>query len=280
MICCLHHWKQESWVPDSAIPTRPDLGAQYPFDLLREYAQSRQHAERVRYARDAVRFALSCRIDWRVGISAGKDSTALAVLLAEEGADVRGVSVKDDLDYPGEVDYVNALGLRTSLVDILTPGTRLRDFLRSSGVSLLDDLHSRTSDLSARWFYGLLNEHRHRNKYDGVFLGLRAEESPGRAKNANQRGVVYMRSDGLTVAQPLMRWAAEDVHAFLLARDVPILPAYLCIDPGEDWRLLRKSWWVVGGGTAARGHYGWLRRWWPEQWAVACQIDPAVGAIS
>jgi hypothetical protein len=43
---------------------------------------------------------------------------------------------------------------------------------------------------------------------------------------------------------------------------------------------VRHSWWVAGGGPAAHGHYAWLRRWWPELWELATEIDPSVGWIS
>lgn len=81
------------------------------------------------------------------------------------------------------------------------------------------------------------------------------------------------------MAQPLANWSALDVHAFLAAREVPLLPVYLCVDPGADALALRKSWWVVGGGPARYGHYAWLRRWWPALWDRAVEIDPEVAAL-
>jgi 3'-phosphoadenosine 5'-phosphosulfate sulfotransferase (PAPS reductase)/FAD synthetase len=114
----------------------------------------------------------------------------------------------------------------------------------------------------------------------GVVLGLRQEESAGRRMNVATRGLLYMRASGLWVSQPIARWSTLDVHAFCAAADVPLLPVYLCVDPGADWRRLRKSWWVCGGGPARHGHYGWLRRWWPEQWRRAVEIDAQVTRVS
>ena len=82
------------------------------------------------------------------------------------------------------------------------------------------------------------------------------------------------------MGQPLANWTALDVHAFLLEREVPLLPVYLCIDPGADPFALRKSWWIAGGGPARHGHYVWLRRWWPRLWALAVEIDPLVEGVS
>lgn len=164
---------------------------------------------------------------------------------------------------------------------LLAPPVSLLAYLRATRPSLIEDLHSRTADLSARWFYGLLDEHRAQEGYGGVLLGLRAQESHGRRMNRATRGHVYQRSDGLHVGQPLADWSALDVHAYLWREQVPLLPVYLCVDPGVDALALRKSWWVCGGGPARMGgHYTWLRRWWPQCWRLAVEIDPEVATIS
>lgn len=271
-------WSGIESLPPPPWAGRAAVGELYPWAHVLEYARAPRHRRVVSEARDAIDFARDVGIDWRIGLSCGKDSTALALLCAEEGWRPRGVSVKDDLDYPGEVAYLDALSRHTGIaVDVLTPPS-LRAFLAGEGASLLDDLHGRTADLAAEHFYGLLDRHRAAAGYDGLLLGLRAEESRGRRLNRATHGDVYRRRDGLTVAQPLANWSALDVHAFLATHDVPLLPVYLCLDEGDDPFGIRKSWWLCGGGPAAHGHYGWLRRWWPEQWAAACQIDPAIGA--
>jgi hypothetical protein len=56
-----------------------------------------------------------------------------------------------------------------------------------------------------------------------------------------------------------------------------MLPVYLCLDPGMAPLKIRKSWWLAGGYAASHlGHYLWLRRWWPELWEQAAQVDPAI----
>lgn len=275
----LDRWRALSgFLPADASPAHHNLGVRYPWRDIALHTRTQALARRVDEARRVVDFALSTDHGWTLGLSGGKDSTALALLAPSLPA----VSVKDDLDYPGEVEYLRALVARTGhALRVLTPPTSLVSFLRETRPSLVEDLHGRAAELSARWFYSLLDADRIAHGYGGVLLGLRAQESRGRRLNVATHGTVYQRADGLRVAQPLANWSALDVHAYLWREGWPVLPVYLCIDPEQDPLSIRKSWWVCGGGPARRGsHYGWLRRWWPTQWRIACEIDPSVRAIS
>ena len=279
----LSRWRALSaHLPANAIPTRPDFGTRYPWRDVALHARSRELVRRVDGARRHLDAALSRDVPggWRLGLSGGKDSSALAALCA--GLQIPAMSVKDDLDYPGEREALAALTSHTGhALTILTPPVSLLAYLQTTRPSLVEDLHGRTADLSARWFYGLLDQHQATEGYGGVLLGLRAQESRGRALNRATRGPVYQRADGLHVAQPLAEWSALDVHAYLWREGIPVLPVYLCVDPGADALALRKSWWVCGGGPARNGsHYGWLRRWWPDLWRLAVEIDPEVAHLS
>ena len=280
-------WKKEiqHWVGRKALPLenrlRHGLGELYPWSVVREYSRSHQHLKRVIEARKILDEARDAQVEWALSLSGGKDSTVIAVLCAEDGWELPAVSVKDDLDFPGEHRYVNFLCSHLGLsVDILHPTVSLAKYLKEMRVSLADDLHSRVSDFSIDHFYNILARHRKLHGYDGVVLGLRAEESLGRKMNVVTKGVLYRRSDGLQVCQPLAWWTSLDVHAFLLSRRIPLLPIYMCVDDGVDPLAIRKAWWTVGGGPATRGHYAWLRRWWPDQWRVAVDIDPSVLGFS
>lgn len=271
-----------AWVGAAGVPSHPQWGALYPMRAVLVHAQTSAH----RRAVDAARRIIDARGDaaaWRVGASCGKDSTALALLLAEAGAPMTAMSVKDDLDYPGEDQYAVMLAERCGVaVEIVRPPVSLQAFLRDNQISLIHDVHSRTAELSKTHFYALLDQHRAAKGYDAVMLGLRMAESRGRRMNTITNGTNYTRAyDSLTVCTPLARWTAMDVHAFLASREVPLLPVYGCIDPGMEWDGIRKSWWIAGGGPARMGsHYAWLRRWWPALWDRAASIDPSVRDLS
>lgn len=269
------------WVGDEGVPPHREWGLRYPERAILMHARTNAHRRSV----DAARRIIDQRGDhsWRTGASCGKDSTALALLLAEMGLPITLMSVKDDLDYPGERRYAEILAKRCGVdVEIITPDVSLQAYLRDNQISLINDVHSRSAELSKTHFYALLDRHRAQHGYDGVMLGLRMQESHGRKMNTIINGTQYTRGyDGLTVCSPLARWTSIDVHAFLAARDVPLLPVYGCIDPGMEWGDIRKSWWIAGGGPARMGsHYAWLRRWWPGLWEQATKIDPAVRDLS
>lgn len=286
MITTFEKWKELAvcYVGEEAVPEHEDLGARYPWRGYCLHAMSRDMGKKIRMAESVIRRAAVEGGAWRMGLSAGKDSTAMAALFQASGIqlDCRGMSVKDDMDYPGEYRYIEVLAWKTGIVtDILSPPVSLEGFLRENQISLVDDVHSRAAEFSAKWFYNLIDEYQREQGYDGAFLGLRAGESRGRKMNRIVRGTLYERKDtGFKIAAPLSDWTAADVHAYLLLMDVPILPVYLCIDPGMEPDEIRKSWWIAGGYAANYGHYAWLRRWWPDLWERGCAIDPQIRLIS
>jgi len=272
----------EDWIGPDSIPGNSSLGALYPWREVMLHGMSRRMIYAERKALAVIKECRATGIEWRVGLSAGKDSTALALVLAKSGWTPRATSVKDDIDYPGELRYIKRItDLLGFGVDVLSPPISLLTFLEEHGVSLVEDLHSQSSTLSSQWFYGLLNQHREEQGYDGVILGLRSRESRGRAMNRAIRGTLYTRAyDGLTVASPIADWTALDVHAYVLKHSVPLLPLYFCLDPGMDWTRVRKSWWIAGGPAARYGHYVWLKRWWPNLWSKAARVDPEIAVMS
>ena len=269
-------------LPATAVPTRPDFGERYPWPDIVQRAISPAHRRKVDTAKSRLQETLALHPDARLGWSAGKDSTALAAMCHEIGLIVPAFGEKDDLDYPAEVEYLHALGARFGLpVEVLTPDVSLLQFLKDARVSLVNDLHGQTAELSKEHFYGLLKKHRKQAGYNTAILGLRSNESKHRAVNRASHGWIYERkSDGLTVSSPLADWEDIDVHAYLASHDIPLMPLYLCVDPGADALKLRKSWFVAGGGAARHGHYVWLRRWWPDLWEKIADIDPEMRRLS
>src|SRR5690606_13832135 len=87
-----------------------------------------------------------------------------------------------------------------------------------------EDMHARTAALSKAAFYSVVEEAT--APHDLVFLGLRAEESRGRAMNRATRGTLYRKANGQVVCQPLADWRGLDVYAYLFARGIDVLPVY------------------------------------------------------
>lgn len=245
------------------------------------WSQSRTHRRRVDKARAVVDEMATRFPNAYVAWSGGKDSTALAHFVSVEcGAASRAFSIKDDLDFPGEVEYVEQLAAWWWLdTEIVRPPFSLQQWLIDHPeVMARDDHHSRSAALSREAFYPLverINEER-----GGVYLGLRSEESHGRRMNRAKRGTIYEQSSGQTVCQPLCDWAGLDVFAYLLSRRIDPLHVYRCVRLHKSPWLVRKSWWVPCGSTM--GHTGatWLRTYYPSLYRRLCELLPDAVALA
>lgn len=262
-------------------------------EVAHAHARTGAHKRRVDEAVHAVREAVALpevrsaprrpSVSW----SAGKDSTVLthlACVLAGCGAELDVVSEKDDLDYPGEREYVERYARDWGLsLEILTPSQSPKEFLaaRAAGMMACDDIHSRKSALSKAVFYGLMEES---DKGRGLtMLGLRADESGIRA-HVLTKAVTAARKrlreelpgprSELTYwhkgarqwrSMPLGKWRGVDVYAYAVTHNIELLPVYKCIAlmHRERPELIRKSWWVPGA-HGADGQIAWLRRYYPS----------------
>lgn len=248
------------------LPTRADWGAWYPWQTVRAHGATRAHARRVEQAR-RILDGLGDLDGWVASLSAGKDSTALALLLPPG---TRAFSVRDGLCWPGEEWYLDQLARECSLrLELVQVSEDLLDLAQRHPGSLTAPTEDRRGVLSGPWFRTADSVPGHR------IWGLRAGENRGRMMNRIVRGHTYTRDDGVQICAPLADWSSLDVHAYLALRGVPPNPVYLCVDPETDPFTMRHSWWVYGG-PGYRHHYAWLQRWWPELWDLAASIDPGI----
>jgi 3'-phosphoadenosine 5'-phosphosulfate sulfotransferase (PAPS reductase)/FAD synthetase len=237
------------------------------------WATGRTHAYRVDAARRAIGNMASRSPAAYVAWSAGKDSTALAHLAASEGARA-AMSVKDDLDFPGEEAYVLKYAAEWGIsLDIARPPGSLQVWLAEHAPRANDDLHGRASAFSRWAFYDVVAAYRDAHGVPGVYLGMRAEESAGRRLNRMSRGLLYEKADGEVVCTPIADWRGIDVYAYLLSRGIELLPVYRCIRLHERPDLVRKSWWLPGTHSA-RGGMVWLRTYYPSLYARLCELLP------
>ena len=250
----------------------------------RVHATSRRFARRLDEARRVIDAAMAHApviAMW----SGGKDSTVLVHLACVElglrdSVEVR--SEKDDLDYPGEREYVERLAREWSLrLRVYEPEASLEAWVaaRAGHLTSGDDLHSRSSDLSRTHFYPLVE--RMNEGASAVLIGLRKEESRHREASRAAHGTLYRTRSGRWHATPLADWSGLDVLAYVESRGLELLPVYRCIafmHRDEPWRV-RKSWWLPG--TSARyGQAAWLRRYYPSLYRRALQWFPDLGQVS
>jgi 3'-phosphoadenosine 5'-phosphosulfate sulfotransferase (PAPS reductase)/FAD synthetase len=110
--------------------------------------------------------------------------------------------------------------------------------------------------------------------FDGVAYGLRAEESPPRRRHALRRGGVFQyQRDSLWACQPAWDWSYFDVWAFILTRNLRYCATYDRMWSELPPREQRLSYWA-GESARERGRFLFLKRHYPELWALLCKALP------
>jgi 3'-phosphoadenosine 5'-phosphosulfate sulfotransferase (PAPS reductase)/FAD synthetase len=245
------------------------------------YSQTSRHKRAVEKSRVVIYEMADKNPKANLSWSAGKDSTAMVHLGVQCGVSGRILSVKDDLDFPGEVEYLHHYALEWGVddrLDIRSPPFLLTDWLREHPVSIMEDLHSRCSEFSDSGFYKIIWQY-HQENPGGVYLGLRIEESLGRKMNYYQRGAIYHKLDGQAVCQPIAHWTGMDVFAYLFTNNIEPLHVYRAIGHHDTPERIRKSWWVMGVHSA-RGAAAWLRQYYPSLYQRLKEMIPDVSQFA
>lgn len=191
-------------------------------DALR--ARLASFRRRVARAEADVRTALASMRTPYVALSGGKDSLVVLDLVRRARPDVTALWVDDELDTPGTVEYLPSLAADLGVGLRAKTGTQLHGGWFRPWVSappwrapLADCVRTTESIrvLAPRW------------GFDGVFLGLRADEATRRRVHAAVHGRLFKATGtGLWTAQPIAWWALADVWAYLADRALTPHPAY------------------------------------------------------
>lgn len=243
------------------------------------WSKTLAHSVRVDRAQDTLRRFSEASNDngWRLMWSGGKDSTAMAHLAANAGVGVvRAVSVKDDLDFPGEEEYVQERAREWGVdVEVIHPTCSLVELVSNDNEAFIPgaDIHGRGTLLSRAGFYPLLRDHRASHGNYHIALGLRTAESRARTVNRATHGTIYRKKDGQLVCQPIADWADIDVYAYLFSNDIEVLPLYRCVRLSESPGRVRKSWWLPGK-SATQGGTIWLRTYYPSLFSKLREMLP------
>lgn len=239
-------------------------------------------------------------------LSGGKDSVAMAGILEQAGlADrIPCVYAHCDLNLPDTQSTVEATAERLNMnLDIIEPdaleehaariskkynhplpqpsvgGWTVWDLLRcfppsASIVQSLDDLQKACAAGN------MLVAHMYAEEYAGSYVGLRAEESRGRAAYARVWGPVHQSVlDGTRQVCPLLAWTGNDVFAYLVSRELPIHPYYRAAAetfPDVPPHRLRVDLALTPDSIAARGAMAMLARVYPDFFARIASVRPEI----
>jgi len=222
--------------------------------------------------------AMSDLRDWRancsrpyVAWSTGKDSTLCLWLALQVDPNVEAIYLDAESSLPETEEMLDTLPAQWGFRLRVVKTRPLLDMLAQYG---LDDPHieERTMQATVREPIKRLR----REGYDGVVVGIRADESRGRMKGINRMGrLFWSKSSGMLTCWPVARWTSRDVWAYTVANGLPYNRAY---DKLLGWPLeeRRVSYWA-GETNRECGRYVWLRRYHPDLYAQLVARLPRVG---
>jgi len=225
------------------------------------YAHLNGFGWRIKQARATVAEALEKMQNPYIAFSTGKDSAVMAHLIWQQAPSVRAVYFDADCAFPESTALLERYEAASHPI-VRWPCESILETMRRIGGPTSDRCEAETMRSTVyRPIKSLLTEYR----FDGVFLGLRDEESPGRRKLAQVRGLLFwQKRDALWECLPVARLTYMDIWAYIVTNGVDYCAVYdkqmeLGLDP-EDCRL---SYWA--GETKRRwGRWAILKRGWPE----------------
>jgi len=185
----------------------------HEIEALILYASTPSHKKKVTVARAIIKqaFELLPEEKWYVAFSGGKDSTVVFNLVTEIYPSVVGLWCDDEFYLPETADYINRLKRQDSKIEQVSKKVKHTDWFIANNDNKADVLD----------IY---------NRYEGVFLGLRAQENTNRRKYLRKYGPLYYAKKGSItqgwLCNPIAWWKTEDVWAYIYINQLDYNRAY------------------------------------------------------
>lgn len=232
-------------------------------------------AHRVAQAQAIITEGLAAMARPYIAFSTGKDSLVMAHLIWEQDATVPAVYFDADCAYPETLallDRMEAVGRPI----IRWPCEPMLDTFARLGGPDAPGVENETMRTTVyRPAKAIIAAH----GYDGVFVGLRMEESRARHLSGIMHGnLFHLQRDGIMECRPVLRWTYDDIWAYIVSRDLDYNRAY-----DRMWELpeanRRVSYWA-GETNIQFGRWVFLRQHYPELWNRFCERFPEARAYA
>lgn len=224
-----------------------------------------------------IKHSLELIREWRrrchrpyVAWSGGKDSTVCLWLALQIDPDIEAVYFDADSCLPDTRELIERV-TREWHVRYREVKTRpLLDVLAEYGLS---DPYIEDRTMKAT-VYDPIRQMRAEG-YDGVIVGVRADESRHRGFAVSQRGELFdSKASGMLTCWPVARWTSRDIWGVIVSRGLPYNTAYNKTRFTEFERM-RVSYWA-GETYRTYGRYAWLRYYYPDLYAKLVAACPEV----
>jgi predicted phosphoadenosine phosphosulfate sulfurtransferase len=197
-------------------------------ELYLLHAELHQYQSLVESTRQYIRGMLS-RAHWYISVSGGKDSTVLWHLVN----DVTNVPIPGAWGrYPFEPEqWPDAEDVIRKTARMISAPLYI--------VGMPEPVLSETGQTRSAWrreFCAAWQSFAATHEFTGHMMGLRREESRGRARLLAGRKSYRRQYDNMRVCCPLAEWSGRDIWAYLLTNDLPYLKVYTYMPNPESAR--------------------------------------------
>lgn len=231
----------------------------------RLHAKTNAYRRRVAAAREIVHRALEACEHWMLSWSTGKDSTAMVHLVRALYPQVPVVIQFDDCDWPTKREYAERVAAAQGWwLHRVEPEFSVWERVAAASIGE-ENFCALSHPLTRDAFLAPLAAKQRELGSDGVFIGLRIDESRARAVHLRRRGPLYRIRSGEWRCCPLAHWSAEDVFAYLVENGVEINPCYFH-NRFKQPEEIRLSWAIPTPSSMRYGDLEHLRRYNPEQY--------------
>jgi phosphoadenosine phosphosulfate reductase len=218
-----------------------------------------------------------------IALSFGKDSTVMAHILLSCWPQLPVLYVNcGQWDEWPDTPRVKAAFLRRCPCAFteLTGPSIVEAYISAGGLYVQDEEATPTARRAQRE-YGLsltkiLDAEAQQRGYDGVFVGLRREESDNRARLFATRGTLYWAATRQQwICHPLADWHAADVWAYIVRHELPYNELY---DLAPEGRERARNGAMMGTRSARHGRLVFLKRMYPDWFNQLAARFPEVRA--
>jgi phosphoadenosine phosphosulfate reductase len=241
------------------------------------HAQSPAFLRRVTQARQFVRDAAALGRP-ALMVSGGKDSLVLGDIAHRVLGAIDGFFIDSGAEHPAALATIGRLRERGWRIETVNPERTIVEMMKLVGGLGYDG----PDRLPGQWHWAagdykriLISEPAaaiRARGYPVALLGLRADESRGRAMSMRRHGPIRERRDGAVIACPLAWWTGADVMAYALSHDLPLNDIYL-ID-GVTSPERRRTGTLLGDSSTRYGRWSELKRDWPDVWMRLIETFP------
>jgi len=237
-------------------------------DLL--YAKLPIFRKRIEKANEIIDRALEMIKNPYLACSFGKDSSVMLHLVLQKKGDIPIVFINQGecAEWPDTYKLRDKLIKEWNLNYIELHPPSLFSLYEKYGISWIDGGQEIENKICEDLIYKPARELIKKWNFDGVFMGLRKEESRSRFMSGATRGPIYKvrniykSEKGIFHCTPLLNWKGQDIWSYITSKNIPFNEIYKKTKFATRDRIRNAPW--SGTTSANLGRLKFLEYYYPD----------------